>query len=356
MDSVLWERVGELADRAPRLSDLQYHKLQLVAASRMRARGEAVPRVLVDDQRRAAFIALAIPSVLRRVRATCAGPLVLMKGAELAARWPDAHLRPTSDIDLLAGDADDAQAALLASGFVEVDDPQIYGDLHHACPLSLPGLPLTVEVHRRPHWCGGVPPETAEIVATAQACAVGVEGILAPRPDQHAVLLAVHAWAHGPLKRIGHLADVATMLGATDPESADRVAEQWGVRHIWRATRRAVEEVLLDAPPPRRRLVWKRHLAEARERTVLEGHVARVVAPAAAVSAPRAPLAAVGAALQTVRRSPGETWPVKLGRSTQAVRHAGWAGSRHEQRTEDAPADQVMTGHGGPAGYWTFAE
>ena len=43
MDALLWERVGELADRAPRLSDLRHHKLHLVAASRMRARGEAVP-------------------------------------------------------------------------------------------------------------------------------------------------------------------------------------------------------------------------------------------------------------------------------------------------------------------------
>ena len=32
MESVLWERVGELADRAPRISDLRHHKLHLLAA------------------------------------------------------------------------------------------------------------------------------------------------------------------------------------------------------------------------------------------------------------------------------------------------------------------------------------
>ena len=43
MESLLWERVGELADRAPRISDLRYHKLHLLAAARLRQRGDDVP-------------------------------------------------------------------------------------------------------------------------------------------------------------------------------------------------------------------------------------------------------------------------------------------------------------------------
>src|SRR5690348_6275579 len=101
MDQLLWERVGELADRSPQVSDLRHHKLQLIAASRMQARGEAVPEELLAEQRTYAALCLAVPMLLRRVRAACDGPLVLMKGAEVAARWPQARLRPAKDIDLL---------------------------------------------------------------------------------------------------------------------------------------------------------------------------------------------------------------------------------------------------------------
>ena len=46
MESMLWERVGELADRAPQISDLRHHKLQLIAASRMRRAANRSDRTL----------------------------------------------------------------------------------------------------------------------------------------------------------------------------------------------------------------------------------------------------------------------------------------------------------------------
>src|SRR4051794_9214539 len=211
MPATLWERVGELADRAPQISDLRHHKLQLIAASRMRDRGEDVPDELVAEERSAAALSLAVPLVLGRIRAACDGPLVVMKGAEVAMRWPQPRLRPAIDIDLLVEDADTVQASLLAAGFVLLDDPTLYGHLHHRCPVGFPGLPLGIEVHHRPHWCNGSPPDTAEIVAAAQPCALGVDGVLGPSPAHHAILLTAHAWAHGPLDRISHLADIAAM-------------------------------------------------------------------------------------------------------------------------------------------------
>ena len=71
MDSLLWERVGELADRAPQVSDLRHHKLQLIAASRMRERGKTVPTELAAEERSFAALSLTTPMLLRRIRAAC---------------------------------------------------------------------------------------------------------------------------------------------------------------------------------------------------------------------------------------------------------------------------------------------
>ena len=73
MESLLWERVGELADQAPRISDLRHHKLQLIAASRMRARRVEVPEELRRAERHAAAIALSATPLIRRIRAATDG-------------------------------------------------------------------------------------------------------------------------------------------------------------------------------------------------------------------------------------------------------------------------------------------
>src|SRR5262245_14629250 len=98
---VLWERVGAIADRAPRISDLTHHKLHLLAASRMRARGEDVAPELRHAERYAAAVGLSAKPLLRRVRESSDAPILLMKGPEVAARWPTARLRPWKDLDIL---------------------------------------------------------------------------------------------------------------------------------------------------------------------------------------------------------------------------------------------------------------
>jgi hypothetical protein len=260
----------------------------------------------------------------------------MMKGAEVAARWPQARLRPAMDVDLLTDDPDAVQKALLAAGFVPLDDPTLYGEHHHHCPLGLPGLPLAIEVHRQPHWCGGAPPDIREIIEAAQPCALGVDGILVPRPDHHVVLLAAHAWAHGPLDRISQLADIAAMLSDTTVEAVSAVAEQWDMTLTWRATTRAIDELLVAGPSRWRKPVWKRHLARARERTVFEEHVTRIVAPTAVASRHRTPVTFIAALTNAMRPYPEETWRAKLGRSARAFRHAAWARSQHEAAL-DAP-------------------
>ena len=100
--------------------------------------------------------ALAVPPLLERVRAACDGPLVVMKGPEVAARYAEPSTRPFRDLDLLACDAAAVQRSLLDAGFQVAGEPELYVDIHHLRPLYWPGLPLVIEVHQRPKWPAGL--------------------------------------------------------------------------------------------------------------------------------------------------------------------------------------------------------
>jgi hypothetical protein len=329
MEQALWQRVDELAALAPRLSDLRYHRLHLVAAAHARRRGEAVPAALRAAQRDQAAIALATPRVLARVRAACDGTLLLMKGAAAAAHWRDPRLRPWADADLLTDDAEAVHRSLLAAGFVELEEGRLYHRLHHLAPLALPGEPVFVEIHRRPHWPDDRVPAFGEIAAAAHPCALGIDGLLAPDPAHHAVLLAGHAWSHEPLGRIGQLVDVAAAGLAGGLDAGAAVARDWGAARMWDATARTVDALLLDGDPAAGSRTWTRHLQLARERTVLEEHLARIRGPVACAPRLSAPAAGVRAVAETLSRSQDEPWPVKLRRTGRAVRAAGLRRSEH---------------------------
>src|SRR5256885_1116802 len=94
------------------------------------------------------------PSPLEPIRSVCGGPLVLVKGPEVARLYPGSA-RTFGDVDLFAVDAQAAQRALLAAGFVEVDDPEPFLDHHHLRPLKAPTVGLRVEVHTAPLWPEG---------------------------------------------------------------------------------------------------------------------------------------------------------------------------------------------------------
>ena len=337
MEAALWKRVGELADRAPTIADLRHHRLQLIASSRMRARGETPPATLRADERRYAAAHVTAPVLLRRIRSLCDGRLVLMKGPELATRWPQARQRPSGDIDLLADDAPAAHAALVSAGFVMLGDPNAYVGLHHLVPLALRGMPLTIEIHSRPHWPAGFVPGIDEIAEAATPSALGIDGLLAPRPAHHAVLLAVHAWEHEPLGRVGSLADVAAMTEEADPVAVSAVARTWGVSRIWNTTARAVDELLSDAWRPVYWPIWKRHLRDARERTVFEHQVAQFSGPVATAPPAHAPVVALHVLDRTLRRANDESWSAKLRRSLRAARNASAPRSWHEAKLTEQP-------------------
>ena len=332
---MLWQRVDELVDRSPGLSALRLHRLHLYAARVLRTRGLTVPPTLEDEVRFAKVTALAAPVLLERARAAYDGPLVLMKGPEAAARYPGPLDRYYRDLDLLTDDAPAAQRALIAAGFVELAAP--VAD-QHLSPLRWPDLPLVIELHHHPHAPPWLPQVTAEhVLERTVPSATGIDGLLAPAPAAHALLLTVHSWAHVPLERLSHLVDIAAAVEETNGESVVELASAWGWRSVWRVTDRIVDAVLRGGPaPPGWLNIWTRHLSSARDRTMLEDHLARLAAPACAPPA-RAPAAVLAAVGRTARPRGDESWVEKLRRSRLALRHALMEKTAHELRDSRKP-------------------
>lgn len=320
----MWNRIDDLLERgAPEHRALRFHRLELLEARRRRAAGRPLGVELQRDEATAAMSELALPALLRRVREACEGELVLIKGAEVAIDYPGPRLRRFNDVDLLASDARAAQAALLAAGFVEVGEAWRYENIHHLRALWWPGLPLIVEIHERAKWPDGMTgPPAEELLAAAVQSRVGVEGIGALAPAEHALLLAAHAWAHEPLGRLGQLVDVAATLRRTEPREVETLARRWDCLRMWRTTHAAVRAVVEGDGRSPAVALWARHLRQVRERTVLEMHVSEAVGPiwaGAATGAPRA-----------LRRLPGESWPGKLARTRRALANARVAKTDHD--------------------------
>jgi len=333
LSAPLWERVGEIIERAPSLEALRRHRIHLLAGRFWRSEGQYVPAELLSDEREAAMIALAVPPVLERIRAVCSGEIVLMKGPEVAACYPDPLVRPFRDLDLLVADPPSAQRALLDHGFVELGEPAFYADHHHLRPLIWPSLPVTVELHRQPNIARGTrSPSFDELLELTVPSATGIASLVAPAPAAHAVLLANHGWAHEPLGRLLDLIDVAVTLTPADRAVADELARRWECERLWRITVQTVDALLLDPTEPFSPRRWARHLARGRERAVVENHIARLAG--AVWGAPRTQALQVAAAvlLAEGNRRSGETWSAKLRRTRLAVSHAFMVRSEHEQK------------------------
>ncbi|HET6864630.1 MAG TPA: nucleotidyltransferase family protein [Solirubrobacteraceae bacterium] len=322
-----------LIDRATSLEALRAHRLQLLAASLWRSRREQLPSGLRAEERRATMTALAAVAVLRRVRAAYGGPLMLMKGPEVAASYPEPRTRPYNDIDLLADDPVGAQRALLDAGFVPRADQRDHSRAQHLDPLMDPELALIVEIHRRPNCPSRlVAPTTDELFSLGVPSVTGIEGLIAPSPAAHALLLAAHAWAHHPLGRVGDLIDVAAVLPPDERRVAAGLARRWGWARMWETTLSAADALLGGGPEPFALRTWARHLGAVSELSVLDNHVVRMIAPGFALPPRHVP---VGIAIELrgyAELNPGERWPRKLGRTAIAVRDAFTVKSQHDSR------------------------
>ncbi len=333
--TALWRGVDRLIDRAPSLEDIRLHKLHLLALRRRRETGAPVPAELAAAARTASFAELAAPLLLQRVRTVVEGPILLLKGPEVAARYPGQALRPFGDLDLLVSDPVAAQRALIAAGFKPVGDERVYTGIHHLRPLHYPSFPLVLEIHARPKWLEGVPqPRVEEIFEAASPSAVGIDGIQAPSPEQHILLLATHAWAHAPLAQLLHLVDMAAMRVEASPDELDAAARRWRLGRLWSVTDATLDALFLGGPQPLPLRVWARNLRGVRGRTVLESHLERWFSPLSLLPLPGAVAAGLAAAGRDLRPAAGEDWSTKLLRTRYAIRNAFVRRVHHESELE----------------------
>jgi hypothetical protein len=318
----LWQSVGQIIDRAPSLEDLRAHRLHLLAARHWRMQGRVLPRELAEDEAQSSQRCAAARLILLAARAAYDGELLILKGLDAAAYYPSKHLRPFADIDLLADDADRAHRDLVAAGFLPLGYPdEYYVGLHHLSPLSLPAAPsILVEVHRRPNWyLGADPPATAGLFSAAVPASLGVPGLVALPAEEHALVLAAHAWAELPFRRLLDLVDVTAVATGADPERLRALARSWGMERLWDAYAEAIAALFFGGPKPSSLQVWARNLESVRDRTVLETHIRRCVAPFWALPPGRAAAVAGLATLDVVRPAPADSWQSKMTRSRRAL-------------------------------------
>jgi hypothetical protein len=274
---------------------------------------------------------------LQRVRDAHDGALVVFKGPEVAARYPDPLLRSYSDVDLLTPDPEEAHADLVAAGAVPLGDPALYVDIHHLRPLAWDDLPLAVEIHTAPKWVDGLPvPPTSDIFATAVSARVGVDGYLAPTAAQHAVLLAVHSWAHEPFRSVRDLIDVAVIAAEAGAEETMAAAQRWHTGDLWRATTDATAALFADGAPSLALRTWGKNLTQVRGRTVLEEHLERWSSDFWVLPHRTALRRLPSTFAREVTPRPGETWSDKLRRSALAVRNALRRRMDHDDALEGA--------------------
>jgi Uncharacterised nucleotidyltransferase len=332
----LWSRVDELVERARAVSDLHAHRLHLYAAWRWRSVGRPVPAELVELERGARVFRLTVPAVLRRVRDAYDGPLILLKGADVAAEYPKPELRPSIDLDFLVPDPERTQKALVAAGFNEL--PGIPDEHHHLPALEWPGLLLPVELHSTPSWPTWLsPPPLEELFASATTASALGYGVLALPPPHQALVLTAHMWREVPLARLGHLIDVLLMAQAGAAGEAESLARRWRIDRLWSVTEATARRVLLaervEGGAPR---IWTKGLESMRERTVIESKVAQLVGPFLVLPTRKALAAAARMTGSELRPSGDETWGEMARRELGALRQGFRRRSARDRELEAA--------------------
>lgn len=275
-----WRNIQQIVERLPE-SSLGSHGVHLIAAAQWRQRGIDVPTAYQEAERVRAIQAPAALLLIERVRATVPGPIVLMKGPELALRYPNPALRPFGDLDLLVQDAELAQQLLVDREFERAGNELKFRDKHHRAPLSFRSLPLTLELHDNPGWLSWMTPASpTELFAEAIPSSLGMDGIMTLAPHHHALFIAAHAWRHGPLGCLIHLIDLVMMTKDQDPDELAELAECWGMGPVWRSSVVAIE-ALFDEAPAGNGFVryWITQLRDGHVRNMREHYVGQLLAP-----------------------------------------------------------------------------
>jgi hypothetical protein len=259
----IWPGLFAIIDRNNDPEELEYHGLSALAADHWAEIGRPVPPEV--RSRRVGYVASQLEAQ-RLVASTCLaidGPIVLLKGLDVAARYPESTLRRVRDVDALVSDADRVHDSLLTSGFRPIVEagaswqPHDYDDLHELAPVECPGISMRLEVHRRPNWPSwGTPPPLDEILEAAVASTVAMDGVLAPSLEHQTLLVLAHSWSRQSFLQLCQLVDFAVLVEHCDFDVVRRTARAWGLARLLDIGRHAVDSVLLSRRPDPRVVRW----------------------------------------------------------------------------------------------------
>jgi hypothetical protein len=170
------------------------------------------------------------------------GPVIVMKGLEVAMLYPRPIERPFRDLDVLVANPQERWDRLIAQGCRHNPQREGIDDHHHLPALADPTGTLGIELHRRPNVPGWAKVPSELVFETAQPSRTGIDGVLRPRDDVHALLLTMHCWKSG-FTRLRDLFD-ATLLAATSDHDAEETARSLGLRRVWNLSMRLADSTL----------------------------------------------------------------------------------------------------------------
>ena len=300
---------------------------------------------MVAAERMAAAGAMAAPVLMAKVRAALDGPMLVMKGAEVAHHYSDPALRSYGDIDLIVPDAERSQSSSSMRASSCAARRGCYEGIHHLRPLRAPGLPLLVELHHEPKWIDRLePPSVHELLELGVPAPHLCDGVLVLPPAPHALVMAAHTWGHYPLTPLRDLLDIALVARRADSAEIERLAEDSG------SGARVANHLAGHGLPVRRRArglppcgsgpATSRTSASAlcSSRTSSAGWPASGLFRAARRSAASEPRVA-----HDLRREGDERWSAKLGRTRRALRSAFVRKSHHDHALSSAIRRRAMT-------------
>jgi hypothetical protein len=161
----------------------------------------------------------------------------------------------------------------------------------------------------------------------------GVEGLLTPHPDHHAVVLVSHAWGEIPMRRVRQLVDVLAFVEDGERDELRRLAASWGIERGWSSTLAVADWLLRNASEPWLVSVWARYLRDLREPNVLEMHLQEWLSPFWLTTPGPAARRSWGAVARDLKPRPNQTWGSKMHQTIRAVTHPRRSRTEHYMRS-----------------------
>lgn len=316
----LWEGMDRLVDRTGP-AGLEAHRIQAWAADRRRRRGLPLDAELAAAEGRATNADRLSVMLLSIVRDAIDGPLVVLKGPELAALYPRPWMRPAVDLDVLVPEVEDVHARLIAAGFQPFGSRTEYEGHRHERPLWLPDLPLGLELHREPGWPDWIsPPSPGSLFDAAVPSRSGTAGVSALPGDLHALVVALHSWQHAPLRDARDLLDLALVVADAGRGPCLARARAAGAERALLTNLAAADALLLGGRRTAPMATWARHLDPLRPRSTGSWFLAQALSPFWAMPPASAAVAGMRAATARMRATDHESSGARISSLAASLR------------------------------------